>query len=189
MTDQKPADPRRLDVLAFARAQRSAQGRLRLDELPRLRDSVLPPAEGEAPPAFEWSVAGSFRQPVGREAQLRLHLRAGGVVRVTCQRCLEPLAVTLAVDNRLRFVEGEDEAQKLDELTDDEDVLALQPRLDLIELIEDELILTLPLVPRHERCRVTLPARAADDGADDNPAPPAPSPFAALARLRGRAQD
>ena len=164
------------------------QGRLRLDELPRLQESVLPPPAGQAQPVFEWSAAGSFRQPVGRDAQVRLHLQAGGAVRVTCQRCLEPLAVTLAVDNRLRFVEGEEAAQKLDELTDDEDVLALQPRLDLVELIEDELILALPLVPRHEHCPVTLPASAADEGAEDAAAQPAPSPFAALARLKGKGQ-
>ena len=60
--------------------------------------------------------------------------------------------------------------------------------LDLVELIEDELILALPLVPRHEHCPVTLPASAADEGAEDAAAEPAPSPFAALARLKGKGQ-
>jgi uncharacterized protein len=36
-------------------------------------------------------------------------------------------------------------------------VLALEPALDLKELVEDELLLALPLVPRHEVCPEPLP--------------------------------
>ena len=70
----------------------------------------------------------------------------------------------------------ESEAEALDTDSED-DVLALGPSFDLIELIEDELLLAWPLVPRHERC--AQPAHRA--GAE-----PAASPFAALATLKGR---
>ena len=60
-------------------------------------------------------------------------------------------------------------------------MLALGPPLDVLELIEDELILALPLVPRHEpHCPVPL---AAPEGAV-SAAPEEPHPFAALAALR-----
>ena len=66
--------------------------------------------------------------------------------------------------------------------TDDseDDVLALTRALDLRELVEDELLLALPIVPRHEVCPEPLP-QPADDAA---PAEPAPHPFAALAALK-----
>ena len=63
-------------------------------------------------------------------------------------------------------------------------LLALPPTLDLIELLEDELLLALPLVPRHEACPEPLPMSAgevSEGEADDEP-----HPFAALAALRGR---
>ena len=56
----------------------------------------------------------------------------------------------------IRFVHGADLAQQLDEESE-EDVLALSAALDLRELIEDELILALPLVPRHDVCPQPLP--------------------------------
>ena len=69
------------------------------------------------------------------------------------------------------------EAEALDTDSED-DVLALGPSFDLIELIEDELLLAWPLVPRHEHC--AQPAHQGD-------AEPAQSPFAVLANLKGRA--
>ncbi len=185
MRDGKAPDPRRLDVGAFVRAHQSLEGRVGIDELPRLRASVLAPPPGSAAPAFEWVATGSFDQPVGREALMRLHLVARGTVQLTCQRCLEPIVQALAVDNRLRFVASETDAERLDEQTDDEDVLALPARLDLVELVEDELLLALPLVPRHEHCAHPLQLPPADEmPAPDEAA--ADSPFAQLQRLRGK---
>jgi uncharacterized protein len=93
---------------------------------------------------------------------------------VQCQRCLEPLPVTLAVDRQIRFVEGEEEAERLDADSDD-DVLALEPATDLHALLEDELILALPLVPRHADCGLPSGGAAVEDPSH---------PFAGLAALR-----
>ena len=80
----------------------------------------------------------------------------------------------------MRFVRSEAEAERLDEVSDD-DVLVLLPRLDLHELAEDELILALPLVPRHDDvCPEPLPMPIDDLPSEE----PAPNPFAALAALR-----
>ena len=117
----------------------------------------------------------------GGEAEVWLHLTATTTVVLQCQRCLQGLDELLQVDRHFRFVRGEAEAARLDEESDD-DVLELPPRLDLHELVEDELILALPLVPRHPRCPVPLPLPADTDVAEE----PAPNPFAALAALRQR---
>ena len=47
------------------------------------------------------------------------------------------------------------------------------------ELIEDELLLAMPIVPRHEVCPEPLVATV-----DELPDDPAPNPFAALAALK-----
>ena len=90
------------------------------------------------------------------------------------------MRVPLHAERRVFFVQGEDAAEALDAESED-DVLALTPALDLADLIEDELLLALPLVPRHERCPEPLaPAFVEDDAAAD----PADHPFAALAALK-----
>ena len=81
---------------------------------------------------------------------------------------------------RIFFVEGEEAAAALDAETED-DVLALTPTLDLLALVEDELLLALPLVPRHEVCLQPLPRALVDD---DPAVASADNPFAALAALK-----
>lgn len=210
-------DPRSLDVAALARDGARLEGEWPLAELARLRGLVLddPGADagaaagavaemaadaGTAAPAgaggdgradhIAWSATGFTRRVSGGEDEIWLALTAVAPVRMQCQRCLQPVAITLAVDRRLRFVRGEEEAARLDEESDD-DVLELRPREDLRCLIEDELILALPLVPRHERCPEPMNAaefgaasRSSSDAASDADTPP--HPFADLAALRRR---
>lgn len=179
MSDKR-ADPRRLDLRAFTRSGGTLQGDLPLAALARLLPSLLPQAAGEAAATVSWRADGDMRPVRGGEPELWLHLQARADVVLECQRCLQPMAQALQVDRRLRFVDGEDEAARLDEDSDD-DVLPLPPALDLPGLVEDELILALPLVPRHEACPQPLPMSVADDGALDE----APHAFAALAQIRG----
>jgi uncharacterized protein len=178
MSDKRP-DPLRLDVRAFTRDAGTLHGELPLASLQRLAPSLLADADGGTAAPVAWRADGEQRPVRAGEPERWLHLQASAAVVLECQRCLQPMAQSLQVDRRLRFVEGEDEAARLDEECDD-DVLALPPSLDLVALIEDELILALPLVPRHEACPHALPMSSADDGADAE----APHAFAALAQLR-----
>ena len=97
-----------------------------------------------------------------------------------CQRCLGSVETEVAVQRSLRFVSGENQAAALDADSED-DVLALSRAFDLRDLIEDELILALPLVPVHGSCPEPLVAPA-DDPAFEQPA--RPNPFASLAALK-----
>ena len=127
------------------------------------------------PTRSRWSARGERRELRGGEGQTWLHLTADCRVALQCQRCLQPVGCELAVQRAFLFVAGEDAAAQLDADSED-DVLALTRALDLRELIEDELLLALPLVPRHEVCPAPLPFIA-----DEEPAR-AENPFAGAGR-------
>jgi uncharacterized protein len=178
----RPHDPLRLDVAALAAEAAALSGDWPAAELPRLTESQSPPQDG-VPSAVHWQVRGERRLVAGAEAETWLHLQAQARVWLTCQRCLQPFQQPLAIDTRLRFVRDESQAEALDAEID-EDVLALPRWLDLRNLVEDELLLGLPLVPRHERCPRPLPLAPS---AGDEPAAEAPAnPFAVLQSLKSR---
>jgi uncharacterized protein len=172
-------DPRRLDVAALAAEAATLEGTWPLADLARLcadHPADAPAVAGEV----AWRARGERRAVSGGGPEIRLHLHAAATVHRACQRCLQPLAVPLAVDRVLRFVEGESLAAELDADSDD-DVLALERTLDLRELVEDELLLALPMVPRHDLCPA---AATAADG--EVVAAEREHPFAVLAAWRGK---
>jgi uncharacterized protein len=168
-------DPRRLDVAALAKDGASVEGEWPFESLTRLAASSLPDAG--APPV-RWRLAGELRHVKGSDAQVWLHAEAGARVHLECQRCLKPMAVDVAASRDFLFVNGEDAAAEMDADVE-EDVLALTRALDALELVEDELLLELPLVPRHDVCPDPLPVKA-----DALPEDDTPHPFAKLAALK-----
>lgn len=174
-------DPFHLDVAAFAKEAAALEGQWPLRELTRLRESAHSEARPGEADAVAWRVRGEWRRVNGGEGQPWLHLEASTRMALECQRCLGPVEAHLEVERNYLFVHGEDAAAQLDADSED-DVLAITRALDLRELVEDELLLALPLVPRHEVCPEPLPLADAPQAADDKP-----NPFAALAALkRGR---
>lgn len=180
MTSSRDLDPHRLDVGAFASAAGELAGDWPADRLTRLVAATLAPEDGGPRPAIAWHARGERRSLAGAGRQPSLAVAADTEVTLECQRCLQPMRVPLHAERRIFFVAGEEAAAALDAESDD-DVLALTPELDLAELIEDELLLALPLVPRHAQCPQPLPrAFVEDDPAID----PADNPFAVLAALK-----
>jgi len=189
-------DPLRLNVAQFAADALEAEGDWAIAELARLADSECPLDAGSplkrqagAPPAppraaadltrrVRWRAAGSHR-PVGGENQVWMHLQADADVVLQCQRCLRPLDEAVHVDRHFRFVADEDTAAALDDEIEDE-VLALPRSLNLRDLVEDEMLLALPLVPRHDVCPEVIPMQFGDVDLVEEKA----NPFASLALLR-----
>jgi uncharacterized protein len=171
-------NPLHVDVVAACAEGVDLAGEWSLDSLTRLADDAA--AEAVSPVA--WRARFERRRARGGSDELWLHLQAQARVPCECQRCLQPVLVPLEVDCALRFVATEDEAAALDAETE-YDVLALPPRCNLRALVEDELLLVLPVVPKHERCPQPLPqADAALASPLDSEAPG--NPFAALAALK-----
>ncbi len=178
---ERGRDPSRLDVESLAKSGESLEGCWPLRQLPRLWDSTHPEARPAPDDAVQWQARGELRAVRSGVPQIWLHLAAQADLNLECQRCLQPVAAPLSVQRSFRFVAGEAAAAELDAESED-DVLALTRALDLRELVEDELLLGLPLVPRHEACPAPLLAPRAEEA----PAEERPNPFAALARLKGQ---
>jgi uncharacterized protein len=178
LLSMKPArdlDPRHLDMAAFCAQHASLDGHWSVAAFERLLDGSVPDAQA---PEVAWQAQGDSNKRAGSAAEHRLHLRVQATVWRQCQRCLGPLALPLAVDRIFRFETSEETAAKLDEESEEEDVLVLSRNFDLHELVEDEL----PIVPMHDVCPVELKMSVDTEG--DEVVDDKPNPFAALAALK-----
>ncbi|MBX9795198.1 MAG: DUF177 domain-containing protein [Burkholderiaceae bacterium] len=171
-------DPRSVDVAAFAKQGGDEAGSFPLVLLDRLRAEAHADAQPTEAEQMQWHATGESRPQRGAEPQIWLHLEGRTRLSLVCQRCLQPVETPLQARRSFQFVAGEDQAAAIDADSED-DVLALTRALDLIELVEDELLLALPLVPRHETCPKPLKVRD-DDARFEERA----HPFAALGSLK-----
>ncbi len=177
-------NPSRLDAAAFAQADAVIEGQTALAELARLAEDLHLPDDAPIQGHVAWTLRGELREPrVGQQPDVWLHLQAKAVVPLTCQRCLGPVDTPIEVDRWFRFVADEAAAEAQDDDCE-EDLLALEPRPDMLAVLEDELLMSLPLVPMHETCPESVPL--IDVAPDTEAQPERPHPFAQLARLRGK---
>ena len=168
----------RINMQAFAHQGEPLSGTTPMQDLQRLAHETQ---ALQADSAVTWRAHAELREGNGADADAWLHLVANASVPLTCQRCLHAVAVPVDVDQWYRFVATEEIAMAEDDGCE-EDLLVMEPQFDLLSLLEDELLMALPLVPMHEVCPVTPPVSAAaievplDDGK--------PNPFAVLAQLK-----
>ncbi|MCL2658386.1 MAG: YceD family protein [Betaproteobacteria bacterium] len=154
------ADPRE-----FARRGMRWEFDFELSGLERLAD-VLAERTGSARVRVEG---------VLEEGDCFLVLHIAAEPRLECQRCLGVMPWPLNLESKLLLVAPGEPIPDEDLEEDDFDSIVAERDLNVRELIEEELLLALPLAPRHEKCESPQP-RGQDDSA---------SPFAALAKLRG----
>lgn len=129
-----------------------------------------------------WQATSELRTGSTGQMDIWLHMTADTAVPLTCQRCMGVVQTDLQVDQWYRFVASEDIAMAEDDAAE-EDLLVLTPQFDLVEVLEDELLMALPLVPMHDVCP-ELPAFSAGViNAPENLAEK-PNPFAVLSQLK-----
>lgn len=179
----KKIDLKHLNVKAFARDGMRAQGEANWVDFERLSDLAW---SGEGQNALSsqvsWSITGEMVPVTGGDAQICLHLSAEVSLPMQCQRCMGPVVVDVFSDQSFRFVADEATAEAEDDESE-EDLLVLTPELDVLALIEDELIMSVPIVPKHEICPDSVMLSAADEAFEEALAAK-PNPFAALAQLK-----
>ncbi|MES2092096.1 MAG: YceD family protein [Pseudomonadota bacterium] len=185
--------PHNLDLGAFINEESSLEGEAPLATLPRLASGLAQDLDLSTLAPVRWRAQGRLVPQRAGGPQLWLDLHAEGDLPWECQRCLQPVFLPVVVEHNIRFVVDEQAAADLDAESED-DVLALSRQFDLLALLEDELIMAQPIVPRHDECPIDvstlmqsglvspegLPVDEADLAQDEE----RPNPFAALASLK-----
>lgn len=154
-----------VDSLEFARHGRVVSGGVRVAVLERIKDMLA---------ADSGVLACELRGLQGADGKYYLRLLVSGGLTLLCQRCLGPLVFSVTIDSTMLLV-APGESWPDEELANDGcDAIEAAGELSVLALVEDEVLLALPIVPRHEHC---LPLVAAE-------AEQKPSPFMALTKLK-----
>lgn len=109
-----------------------------------------------------WLIRGEMRKGLGGVLQPWLHLEVRAHLHLVCQRCLAPALTEVVSERSFRFVADEATAAAEDD-DSEEDVLVLDTHFDWPGLVEDELIMSLPLVPMHAECPQPLAYGQSED--------------------------
>jgi uncharacterized protein len=171
--------PRSLPVKAFAQADGELSGSVPLAEMERLHSESLEPIDAAE---VSFSAEGEMQEDAAGQLEPWIHLSGATTLVMTCQRCLTPVATEIEFERSFRFVASEALAEVEDEESE-EDVLVLSREFNLLELVEDELLMAIPAVPKHEECPAPVKLAAVDADFDDSPAEK-PNPFAVLQQLK-----
>lgn len=157
--------PQVVDGLSFAREGAAVAGVVPVAALPRLLDG-LANSDG----CLSCRIVGSR----DAEGKSWLTLDVSGTLNLVCQRCLKGLAFPVDIRSHLLLV-PDGQSWPDEELTEDGfDAITAEKEMALMSLIEDEVLLALPIVPRHDSCETALPVVEVQE----------PSPFAVLAKLK-----
>jgi uncharacterized protein len=108
-----------------------------------------------------------------RRPSLRIELSAD--VQLSCGRCLRSMPVNVIADSVITLFTSEEKLEAAEGEDDELDAVMAEPEFDVVALIEDEIIMGLPLSPLHDDCGTEHLERAKADK---------PNPFAVLAALK-----
>lgn len=172
---QKVKIPVTIDPVKAAQKRSDYEGIVPLNNLTRLVES-LTGDQGDV----------TVRIECGTDQQGLTVLKGSAdcAVSVTCERCGEPMAVTLDCSFAYTPIKAGDDAA-LELIPERYDVIEKDEHgeINLRQLIEDELILALPLFPAHDDADCTVSVQNMSWG-DIGPEPEKPNPFAILQELK-----
>jgi len=160
-----------VDSLEFARSGKTLSGKLEIAALGRLHDR-LASTDG----AVEYELTGH----TDNKGKPGLHCRVRGALNLICQRCLQPMEWKVELDSHLVLAISENELGEDGDDPEAPDMLLAQKDMKVQELVEDELLLGLPLAPKHPegQCRRSISSGASQESGE------AVNPFTALAKLK-----
>ena len=144
-------------------------GTVALEDFPRLAESLAEPA-----PSLEYTVTARLDKQRRKVVSCIIE----GFVFLTCQTSLEAFRHGISIDERLVLVDDEAGLPPIEEESDAEDYLVADEDLSVLDLVEDAILLALPMVPRKPGLEGAQSAGKQE--------PKGESPFAALAGLKKR---
>ena len=135
-----------IDAFDFCRQGEQREGEIPVAQLPRLAQETVDGGSG----SLRWRLQGG-RDHHGHP-QLTMMVR--GIVKLVCQRCLQPLAYDIDSSATLVLAQDEASANEIDALLDDENVEVIVGgrAMEIAGLVEDDALLSLPLSARHDVC-------------------------------------
>lgn len=129
-----------INSIEFARNGESLSGSVAVANLNRLED-LLFSSNG----LLEYTLTGKR----GENDQLFLVCAVKGILQLRCQRCLGALAYPVDIDSELELIEGEQDLPAVVNEDDLTDAIKVDPNMDVLALVEDEVLLGLPMAPMH----------------------------------------
>jgi uncharacterized protein len=160
-----------IDGFEFASAGATQKGKLPISSFPRLQDLLVSDA-GDVAYALQ-----GVRDDRGRPS-LRLSVR--GTLQLRCQRCLGALSHEVDAEQLLVLAASQAEIDAEPAAVDAPDRVLGGKEMAVRDLVEDELILSLPYAARHEGCE------ARPEGSDEGSDRAVSSPFAGLRGMMQR---
>ncbi len=142
-----------VDSVQFARQHGDVHRSVAIAELERLA-SMVSAAEAD----FDVRLEG-FEDTERRPC---LRLQISGRVPLVCQRCLEPLTLEIAANRSFVLAHREQDLPDLSEEDDEIESLLADGKLNALALVEDEILLQIPMAPMHEEGSCVPPESAAD---------------------------
>lgn len=131
--------PHEINPIELARKGAAIHGELPAKRLQRLQEAVV-----EVVSPVE--VALQFDQD--NYGRARIHGKISAQVKLTCQRCGELMDQNLVVEPEIHPVLSDDQAKNLDNMYDP--LVTHGEPVEIKELVEEELLLSLPMVAKHE---------------------------------------
>ncbi|MYL22800.1 YceD family protein [Vreelandella massiliensis] len=167
--------PSRVEPYKLAARHERLEGLVPLNQLARLAEEAGDQT-GDCHVVLEFGVDAQGRR------EIRGHLQA--TLSLACRRCLEPMPQP--VESRFLLGMISDEALADELPASHEPVLVENEQLDLLTVVEDELILSLPQVVYHDEkeCRVSPEQLVSKAEGSDEKAAPNDNPFAVLNALK-----
>lgn len=164
--------PEYIDVMRLARQGRAVSGSYPVSSMRRLQGYLSGP-QGSVALVLQFGIDEN------RLAVMRGEIRAD--LGLLCQRCMEPMQYHVEVPVELALVESEERAGRIPD--NYEPLILTEEPSSLLEIVEDELILSLPIVAMHEaqQCAASALLRSADA---DTGEPERENPFAVLSELK-----
>jgi uncharacterized protein len=172
-----PRLPESVDPWRSANLQKRFSGQIPLIKFPRLESSLTSSEE-----TVEYSL--EFKRVMRRRVAISGTLSTR--LNIECQRCMSPMQFPLVVEFELIVTAGPEEAKLLPDGVDSLVVLE-DENVNPLEILEDELILALPLVAMHDldACKAKPKIEAINDEiVFEEEEPEKENPFAILAQLK-----
>ncbi len=163
--------PSYIDPIALVDKRARLRGILPIIAMARIQEELLACDEGT-------KIDLSFQKD-GRIAIIAGSINAD--ITLQCQCCLKPMVINIERVVSLAVASSIDEAQRLPERY--EPLLMSSEKIALSELVEDELLLALPMIAQHDHCELTGLKPVAEPESGDK-TETKENPFAILKQLR-----